>query len=79
MGASPIFCSIYRELAQFGRALDLGSRGHRFKSCIPDHYARLSKQVDEQVLETCAPCVRVRVPHLAPYAQLGTETALTRI
>ena len=26
----------YREIAQLGSALDLGSRGRRFKSCRPD-------------------------------------------
>ena len=26
-----------RDVAQLGSALDLGSRGHRFKSCHPDH------------------------------------------
>lgn len=28
-------------MAQSGSALDWGSRGHRFKSCCPDHWARL--------------------------------------
>ena len=28
----------YRDVAQLGSALDLGSRGRRFKSCHPDHY-----------------------------------------
>ena len=27
----------YREVAQFGRALGLGPRGRRFKSCLPYH------------------------------------------
>ena len=27
---------LYRDVAQLGSALDLGSRGHRFKSCHPD-------------------------------------------
>ena len=27
----------YRDVAQLGSALDLGSRGRRFKSCHPDH------------------------------------------
>lgn len=29
---------IHRDVAQLGSALDLGSRGHRFESCHPDHY-----------------------------------------
>ena len=29
---------MYREVAQLGRALGLGPRGCRFKSCLPDHY-----------------------------------------
>ena len=28
---------IYRDVAQLGSALDLGSRGRRFESCHPDH------------------------------------------
>ena len=28
---------IFRDVAQLGSALDLGSRGRRFKSCHPDH------------------------------------------
>ena len=27
-----------REVAQLGRALGLGPRGRRFKSCLPDHF-----------------------------------------
>ena len=29
--------AIFRDVAQLGSALDLGSRGRRFKSCRPDH------------------------------------------
>ena len=32
---------INRDVAQLGSALDLGSRGHRFKSCRPDHFFKL--------------------------------------
>ena len=28
---------IFRDVAQLGSALDLGSRGRRFESCHPDH------------------------------------------
>ena len=31
--------TISRDVAQLGSALDLGSRGHRFESCHPDHLA----------------------------------------
>ena len=33
----PIPTILYPELAQFGSARDLGSRGRGFKSRIPDH------------------------------------------
>ena len=36
--------SIYPGVVQLGRMLDLGSRGHRFKSCYSDfidHYSNL--------------------------------------
>src|SRR5699024_7537532 len=32
----------FREVAQLGRALGLGPRGRRFKSCLPDHSWGLS-------------------------------------
>ena len=37
-GSTPVGRTInYREMAQLGRALGLGPRGCRFKSCFPDH------------------------------------------
>ena len=36
----------FREVAQLGSALDLGSRGRRFKSCLPDH-ATLAPMVEQ--------------------------------
>ena len=40
MGSIPVGRAIsYRDVAQLGSALDLGSRGRRFKSCHPDHLA----------------------------------------
>ena len=35
-GSIPARRAIIRDVAQLGSALDLGSRGHRFKSCHPD-------------------------------------------
>ena len=35
-GSTPARRAI-RDVAQLGSALDLGSRGHRFESCHPDH------------------------------------------
>ena len=41
MGSTPfgraIIFSLYRGVAQLGRALGLGPRGRRFESCLPDH------------------------------------------
>jgi hypothetical protein len=41
MGSTPfgraIILSLYRGVAQLGRALGLGPRGRRFESCLPDH------------------------------------------
>lgn len=34
-----IIRSVSRGVAQFGRALDLGSRGRKFESCHPDAYS----------------------------------------
>ena len=41
-GSTPVrrAISIIRDVAQLGSALDLGSRGHRFKSCHPDHHKK---------------------------------------
>lgn len=39
----------HRDVAQFGSALDLGSRGRRFESCYPDHIA-LVAQLAEQLI-----------------------------
>lgn len=36
-GSSPATCTIYQGVAQFDRALLLGSRGRRFESSYPDH------------------------------------------
>jgi hypothetical protein len=37
-GSNPLGRAIIkREVAQLGRALGLGPRGRRFKSCLPDH------------------------------------------
>ena len=33
----PYLAPKYPEVVQFGRTLDLGSRGRRFKPCLPDH------------------------------------------
>ena len=33
-----------RDVAQFGRALRSGRRGHRFKSCHPDHFSPTDKR-----------------------------------
>ena len=33
----------FRGVVQFGRMLDLGSRGRRFKSCLSDQYARVAE------------------------------------
>lgn len=32
----------YRDVAQFGSASDLGSRGRKFESCYSDHFAQLT-------------------------------------
>ena len=37
---------MFRNMAQFGRALDLGSRGRRFKSCYSD-------LCDNSVIKVC--------------------------
>ena len=36
MSCKNIINQVYPDLAQFGRALHLGCRGRRFKSCNPD-------------------------------------------
>ncbi len=44
-----------RGMAQSGSALDWGSRGHRFKSCCPDHHFhsfRLENLRDSTVMRT---------------------------
>ena len=38
---------INRDVAQLGSALDLGSRGRRFKSCHPDHLIGTCKKHGE--------------------------------
>ena len=37
IGSIPIVGTIYPDLVQLGSTLVLGTRGHRFKSCSPDH------------------------------------------
>ena len=37
VGSNPTCSAIFRDVAQFGRALRSGRRGRRFKSCHPDH------------------------------------------
>lgn len=41
-GSTPARRAI-RDVAQLGSALDLGSRGHRFKSCHPDVYGEVAQ------------------------------------
>ena len=38
VGSNPTCSAIFRDVAQFGRALRSGRRGRRFKSCHPDHF-----------------------------------------
>jgi hypothetical protein len=38
--------SPHLDLAQFGRALRLGRRGRRFKSCNRDHYSPIAQLVE---------------------------------
>ena len=44
-----------RGLAQSGSALDLGSRGRRFESCIPDQLGELAEWSIATVLKTVEP------------------------
>ena len=50
MGSIPVRRAIYRDVAQLGSALDLGSRGRRFESCFPDHFVNLSQDIVNPII-----------------------------
>ena len=52
-GSTPVRRSKYKQLrkvAQLGRALRLGRRGRRFKSCLSDHYNGVVAQLVERMI-----------------------------
>ena len=51
---------IFRELAQFGRALGLGPRGRRFESCIPDFLEDYPSPAEGNGLENRQACKSVQ-------------------
>ena len=75
-----------RDVAQLGSALDLGSRGRRFESCLPDIYAGVAELAD--ALESGSSVlidVGVQVPspalalnHNGGLAQLGERLLCTQ-
>ena len=63
--------TLYWDIVQFGRTLDLGSRGRRFKSCYPNlnMVCKCGGMEDTLVLETSAKAYQFESGHL--YLSVG--------
>ncbi len=57
----------HRAVAQFGSALDWGSRGRRFKSCQPDRRNRSSEAVPDDVSHLANGLFAWARPYVRPY------------